>query len=120
MSRQVAEPVVETVELLTSEVVTNAIVHTDSSPEVVVRVADEQVRVEVHDGSSAVPVVKRPKPFDPTGRGMTIVDRLARAWGVEHVPAGKRVWFEVPFSAAPLPRWARSLRRSPPRDSTST
>jgi anti-sigma regulatory factor (Ser/Thr protein kinase) len=118
MSRQVAEPVVETVELLTSEVVTNAILHTDSSPEVVVRVADEQVRVEVHDGSSAVPVVKRPKPFDPTGRGMTIVDRLARAWGVEHIPAGKRVWFEVPFSAAPLPRWARGLRRFHPGDNS--
>ena len=108
MSRRVAQPVVDTVELLTSEVVTNAILHAASAPELVVRLADARVRVEVHDASPAVPVLHEPDPYDASGRGMTIVDRLARAWGVEHVPEGKRVWFEVTFRAAPLPAWART------------
>ncbi len=95
-SRRAAGQVVDTVELLTSEVVTNAIVHTRSAPALVVRLAGARVRVEVHDGSSAVPLVHRPDPYAESGHGMTIVSRLARAWGVDHVPTGKRVWFEVP------------------------
>ncbi len=119
MTRHVAQPVVETVELLTSEVVTNAILHTGSAPELVVRVVEARVRVEVHDTSSAVPVVLEPDPYEQGGRGMRIVDGLARAWGVEHVPTGKRVWFEVPFSAAPLPAWARDRAYRPPRKSAT-
>ncbi len=118
MSRRVADGVVSTVELLTSEVVTNAILHTESAPELVVAVAESRVRIEVHDGSSAVPVVLQPDPYAQSGRGMTIVDRLACAWGVEHVPTGKRVWFEVPFTAAPLPTWARERVYTPPKRTT--
>jgi anti-sigma regulatory factor (Ser/Thr protein kinase) len=116
MNRHVAAHVVDTVELLTSEVVTNAIVHAESAPELVVRVADARVRVEVHDGSSAVPVVLHPDPYAQAGRGMTIVDRLAQDWGVEHVPSGKRVWFEVPYAPTPVPGWARERAggRAPP------
>jgi len=112
MSRRVAQPVVDTVALLTSEIVTNAILHAESAPELVVRLTDARIRVEVHDASPAVPVVQEPDPYDPSGRGMAIVDRLARSWGVEHVPEGKRVWFEVPFGTAPSPAWARTR---PPR-----
>ena len=95
MSRQVVGPVVETVELLTSEVVTNAIVHTASSPELVVRLGRDRVRIEVRDESRAVPVVRDADVEALSGRGMAIVQELAGAWGVEHVPRGKRVWFEV-------------------------
>lgn len=86
---------VETVELLTSEVVTNAIVHAGSAPELVVRVRRDRVRVEVNDKSPAVPVVRVVDPAAVSGRGMVIVEELAGAWGVEHIPRGKRVWFEV-------------------------
>jgi anti-sigma regulatory factor (Ser/Thr protein kinase) len=99
--------VVETVELLTSELVTNAIVHARSSPELVVRLTHERVRVEVHDFSSAVPVRRDIDPYETSGRGLAIVDELARDWGVEHVPRGKRVWFEVPVTGAPAPVWTR-------------
>ena len=107
MSRQVPDGVVDTVELLTSEVVTNAIVHADSGPVLVVRILRGRVRVEVQDTSPSVPVRRFVGPMAPSGRGMAIVDELSRDWGVEHVPQGKRVWFELPFTTAPRPFWKR-------------
>lgn len=103
-----SDRVAETVELLTSEVVTNAIVHADAAPSLVVRLTQGRVRVEVHDHHAGVPVRRRPDPLAVSGRGMEIVDRLAREWGVEHVPNGKRVWFEVPFTAPSLPDWVKT------------
>lgn len=96
MSRQVADEVVGTVELLTSEVVTNAILHGRAGPRLVVEVGPGVVRVGVHDMSPAPPVRRRARPDDVSGRGVMIVDELASAWGVEAGDdGGKRVWFEV-------------------------
>jgi anti-sigma regulatory factor (Ser/Thr protein kinase) len=118
-NRNVSDRVAETVELLTSEVVTNAIVHADAAPSLVVRLKGGRVRVEVHDEHGAVPVRRKPDPLAASGRGMEIVNHLAREWGVEHVPGGKRVWFEVPFSAPPLPEWVRARADLvPPREDT--
>ncbi|HEX3621588.1 MAG TPA: ATP-binding protein [Acidimicrobiales bacterium] len=96
MSRQVADGVVHTVELLTSEVVTNAIVHGRSGPQLVVRVCDGVVRVGVRDTSPEPPVRRLSRLDDPSGRGVVIVEELASAWGVERERGGgKQVWFEV-------------------------
>lgn len=96
MSRRVAEEVVDTVELLTSEIVTNAILHGRAGPKLIVEVDDGTVRVGVHDMSLDVPVRRRTRPDDVSGRGVLIVDELASAWGVEQERGGgKRVWFEV-------------------------
>ena len=106
-TRHVNERVIHTVELLTSEVVTNAILHAECPCVLVVRITRGRVRVEVQDTSRAMPVRRKPSPLAASGRGMTIVDKLAKDWGVDHLPGGKRVWFEVPFSAPPLPDWVR-------------
>lgn len=96
MSRQVADSVVNTVELLTSEVVTNAIVHARSGPQLVVEVCPGFVRVAVLDMSPQLPVRRLSHLDDSSGRGVVIVDELASAWGVkEERGGGKRVWFEV-------------------------
>jgi anti-sigma regulatory factor (Ser/Thr protein kinase) len=96
MSRQVSAGVVHTVELLTSEVVTNAIVHGRSGPQLAVEVGDHVVRVAVHDLSPELPVRRLGHPDDVSGRGVIIVEELASAWGVEREQNGsKRVWFEV-------------------------
>ena len=88
--------IVETVELLTSEVITNALVHAKSAPELAVRVRREAVRVEVADVSPVVPIRCAIDEHALSGRGIAIVDSLASEWGVtglsEH---GKTVWFEV-------------------------
>jgi hypothetical protein len=106
VNRGVAESTVGVAELLTSEVVTNAILHAGSPPELAIRVSTRRIRVEVYDASLAVPVRCNPEPLVPYGRGMAVVDGLAADWGVDHLPRGKRVWFELPFAAAPLPSWA--------------
>jgi anti-sigma regulatory factor (Ser/Thr protein kinase) len=96
MSRQVADGVVSTVELLTSEVVTNAIIHARSGPHLAVEVKEDLVRVAVRDSSPEVPVRRLGSVDDLSGRGVVIVEELATAWGVERERNGaKRVWFEV-------------------------
>ena len=83
-------------ELLTSEVVTNAIVHGQSGPQLAVTVDECVVRVAVQDRSPAVPVRRLAHLDDVSGRGVVIVEEMASAWGVERARNGaKRVWFEV-------------------------
>ncbi|HUR23116.1 MAG TPA: ATP-binding protein [Acidimicrobiales bacterium] len=94
-SRRVPEVVVDTVELLTSEVVTNAIIHGKSGPELAVTVDGNVVRVAVQDLSPAVPVRNLAHLDDVSGRGVVIVEEMAAAWGVEQRDGSKRVWFEV-------------------------
>ncbi len=119
-TRNVSDRVADTVALLTSEVVTNAIVHAGAAPKLVVRLSRGRVRVEVHDQHTEVPVRRRHDPLAVSGRGMEIVDQLAREWGVEHVPDGKRVWFEVPFSSPALPDWVKARADLvPPREDTT-
>jgi anti-sigma regulatory factor (Ser/Thr protein kinase) len=82
-------------ELLVSELVTNAILHARSPARVNVERDDSVVRVAVCDGSSATPRVRDYGPNAVTGRGMFLVDRIARRWGVDVDGNGKCVWFEV-------------------------
>lgn len=87
---------VEVVLLLTSELVTNAVVHTGSDVELIVRPCAAGVRVEVHDADSKhFPVLRKRRFFDERGRGILLVDELALRWGAERSGSGKWVWFEV-------------------------
>ena len=92
-----ADPVViETAELLTDELVTNAIVHAHSKSYLFIRAAKGVVRVEVTDPDERLPSMAAPDPGAPDGRGLAIVNGLASAWGIERVPGGgKTVWFEL-------------------------
>ncbi len=97
-ARSIPAPTIEMVELLTSEVVTNAIVHGESAPEVELVVSDQQVRVAVEDDSPEEPKVTSVEPTALTGRGLDLVDRFSATWGTTRVGPGKQVWFEVPFA----------------------
>lgn len=86
------------VALLVTEAVANAVVHgpADGEVSVDVHVSDGAVRVSVTDGSDALPVVRDVPPSAAGGRGVMLIDRLARRWGVDrHARGGKTVWFEV-------------------------
>ena len=90
------EDVEDTVTLLVSELVTNAVVHGDSEVEVLVRLQPGTVRVEVTDSSDVAPVPRAAAEEDVSGRGLAMVESLARRWGVEPAAGGgKKVWFEV-------------------------
>jgi anti-sigma regulatory factor (Ser/Thr protein kinase) len=97
-ARRVPADTIDIIELLTSEVVTNAIVHTGSSPQIELVVSDRQIRVSVEDDSDAMPHLHPGGAAAVTGRGLAMVDELAAVWGSSPVPGGKIVWFEVPFA----------------------
>ncbi|VTR78905.1 hypothetical protein CHMI_03691 [Cellulomonas hominis] len=88
----------QVIELLTGEVVANAVVHgpEDGSVRVAVRIDHRGVRVAVTDDSPAKPQVQHPAPTAVSGRGMALVEALSRTWGVDvHGEEGKTVWFLV-------------------------
>jgi anti-sigma regulatory factor (Ser/Thr protein kinase) len=89
------EELVDTVVLLVSEVVTNAILHGGSGAELRLILSGQALRAEVRDPSSALPAVKRYSVTATTGRGMMIVEALATSWGSEEDGTGKVVWFSV-------------------------
>ncbi|WP_432057927.1 ATP-binding protein [Streptomyces sp. bgisy022] len=85
----------ETAELLTSELVTNALVHTDHDAVLTATVGPDGLHVEVRDFTAREP---RPRPPDPDrthGRGLALVEALADAWGIRAHGVGKAVWFEL-------------------------
>ena len=51
--------------------------------------------MEARDGCPDAPVVRRSNPGGVGGHGLTIVDTLARRWGVERYEDSKVVWFEA-------------------------
>jgi anti-sigma regulatory factor (Ser/Thr protein kinase) len=82
--------------LVASELAANALSHARSAFTVALRRDGGAVVVEVRDASPDPPAITRPPPDASDGRGLLIVDRLARAWGSRPVPSGgKIVWAEL-------------------------
>jgi len=91
----------QVVELLTAEIVSNAVVHGPAQADVTVRlsVSGSLVRVEVTDAGHGAPTVRHPEPTAASGRGLALVEALAQAWGTSPVATGTSVWFEVDADA---------------------
>lgn len=87
--------------LLTSELVTNAVMHGTQAVGtfVLLTVACEPagLRVDVHDGSGDLPVVDQAPDDAETGRGLLLVTSLSAEWGFYRTPAGKAVYFTLAF-----------------------
>jgi anti-sigma regulatory factor (Ser/Thr protein kinase) len=92
---------IEDIELLVSELVTNAVLHARSDARVTVDRVRDRVRVSVEDQSPVPPRLREYGPDAVTGRGVYLVDRLSDEWGVDAVKdeGGKRVWFELAVAA---------------------
>ncbi|MBC9726512.1 ATP-binding protein [Streptomyces sp. TRM68367] len=91
----------EIAELLTSELVTNALVHTDDDAVLTATVGPGVLRVEVRDFVTRRPRLRVPNADESTnGRGLVLVQSLADAWGVRPHGVGKSVWFELGAEAA--------------------
>jgi anti-sigma regulatory factor (Ser/Thr protein kinase) len=96
-----AQPVLSTLVLLVSEVVTNAVIHPNLKEPAEIRfcarVADHGIRIEVTDRGSGF----TPRARDPTqvggGYGLYLLSKVASRWGVER-RNGTMVWFEVATS----------------------
>ena len=90
-----AERFEEPATLLTSELVTNAVLHARSRPELKLRLAGDRLWVGVADNTPVSPVRKHYGPQAATGRGLMLVERMAAAWGTSISDHGKVVWFEL-------------------------
>jgi anti-sigma regulatory factor (Ser/Thr protein kinase) len=75
-----------------SELTTNCVRHARSPFTLRILRGDGQVRVEVDDRSSDLPVRRSPDLRASGGRGLLLLDVLADAWGIEPRRDGKRVW----------------------------
>jgi anti-sigma regulatory factor (Ser/Thr protein kinase) len=82
-------------ELLTSEVVTNAVLHAGTAVQLRVLGAEGGVRIEVTDGTVGAPTRRHYSAEAATGRGLGLVEALASAWGTRPEGDGKTVWFTV-------------------------
>jgi anti-sigma regulatory factor (Ser/Thr protein kinase) len=86
---------VDDVQLVVSELATNAVLHAETSFIVTLSGCHEGVRLEVRDGSRTEPVLTTARTLDTGGRGVAIVDILSGDWGVDaHSTRGKSVWAE--------------------------
>jgi len=86
----------DTVNLLVSELVTNAVLHAGSDVEVMVRLTATAARIEVTDASGDSIAPRDATSEEDSGRGLALVGSLAHRWGVRPATGGgKTVWFEV-------------------------
>ncbi|AXE25463.1 protein phosphatase [Streptomyces globosus] len=87
------------VELLLSELVTNAVRY-GGEPIQVRMIHDRTLICEVSDGSSTAPHLRRAAGTDEGGRGLFLVAQVSQAWGTRYTPRGKVIWAECALDAA--------------------
>ena len=95
-----SETTLHVVELLTSEVVTNAVKygHVTRTIDLDMECTLHALTVSVSDDNPDPPVLLEPGVGQVGGQGMRVVERLARSWGWLPTRRGKSVWFTVPLT----------------------
>ncbi len=100
--------IVDDAVVLTSELVTNAVVHAGTTAEVLCLRSEDGVRIEVADRypEREIPLqaaaVNMGSPDREGGRGLQLCAALAGRWGVEYTPTHKQVWFQLDLPARPV------------------
>ncbi|MFD9289064.1 SpoIIE family protein phosphatase [Streptomyces sp. NPDC060030] len=94
LSRWGLDDLSDEVELLVSEVVTNAVRYAER-PVTLRLLRTDILRCEVGDDAPQLPRQRRARETDEGGRGLFLVNRLARRWGATRLSTGKVVWFEM-------------------------
>lgn len=90
----------DVLELLTSELITNCLLHTRTPELQITAIRDQRgVCVSVTD-ADCDRHVRLQSPGTLAGRGLVLVDALADAWGVDYLSDGKAVWFRLDWSHA--------------------
>ncbi|MFI6345520.1 SpoIIE family protein phosphatase [Streptomyces sp. NPDC050560] len=87
---------VDTALLVVSELVTNALVHTEGPVRLDLTLINDRLRVAVGDSSPRTPVKPTNIGWAATGgRGILLVEAVSAAWGTLPVSGGKQVWSEI-------------------------
>ncbi|MFI6088471.1 ATP-binding protein [Streptomyces sp. NPDC051218] len=92
-------PSFDDLELLVTELITNAVVHTNAPCVICLRWTGRRIRIEVTDTDTTNVEAKQPSSSDEHGRGLLLVGLLSAAWGSCPEPAGKTTWCELPPAA---------------------
>ncbi|MDQ0774792.1 serine phosphatase RsbU (regulator of sigma subunit)/anti-sigma regulatory factor (Ser/Thr protein kinase) [Streptomyces aurantiacus] len=95
LARWDMEDLTDSVELLVSEVVTNAVRYA-SRPVTLRLLRTDVLRCEVADDVPQLPRLRQARATDEGGRGLYLVNKLATRWGATRLSTGKVVWFELP------------------------
>lgn len=94
----------QTLLVLVSEIVTNAVRHSDGPREADIsfraaQAGERAVRIDVNDGGSGFEPIPRDPSIADRGWGLFLVERESRRWGVD-ASRGTRVWFEYALDGA--------------------
>jgi anti-sigma regulatory factor (Ser/Thr protein kinase) len=93
--RAVSEELAGALQLVISELVTNALRAHSAAVRVSLRIDPDHIRVRVEHDAPGRPTLLRPAATDEHGRGLAIVAMLATEWGVRALSSGKEVWAEL-------------------------
>ena len=95
-SAGVSDDLVDTAELLVSELTSNVVKHTGGRPTLRVERRDDVIRIEVGDSTPGlVPVERDVDTAADSGRGLLLVSTLATSWGYERDGDRKLTWVEL-------------------------
>jgi anti-sigma regulatory factor (Ser/Thr protein kinase) len=87
--------------LVVSELASNALRYTSGGFELLLERRDHTLLIEVTDWDPTAPTLKHPDTTETNGRGLLLVDQLARSWGSNSsTPASKTVWAELDAKTA--------------------
>jgi anti-sigma regulatory factor (Ser/Thr protein kinase) len=82
--------------LIATELATNAVLHARTGFTLVItRQPEGTIRIAVRDNSLMPPRPRRAGPLDRSGRGLSLVEALASAWGTDPLADGKVVWADL-------------------------
>jgi anti-sigma regulatory factor (Ser/Thr protein kinase) len=92
----VSDDALDTVLLVVSELVTNALVHTDGQVRLELTLVNDRLRIAVADSSPRTPARATRIGWEATGgRGILLVEAVSDVWGTLPVSGGKQVWSEI-------------------------
>ncbi|MEU0770146.1 SpoIIE family protein phosphatase [Streptomyces albogriseolus] len=100
--------IVDDAVVLTSELVTNAVVHAGTSADLLCLRSEDGVRIEVADRYPEREIPLQGSPIDmgspdrEGGRGLQLCAALAGHWGVDYTPTHKTVWFRLDLPERPV------------------
>jgi len=94
-SQSCSRDTLDTIALLVTELVTNAILHARTTMQLTLDTRPGVVRITVEDESNEQPTLQHYTSDAVTGRGLALVEQLASSWGVEDTPNGKLVWCHI-------------------------
>ena len=115
LASELSEYELDTMRLLTTELITNAVLHGEGEIILKAHLHDGRALVEVLDqGNGFESTVLRRCPGDPPGLGLTIVDTEATRWGIQNPPT--RVWFELELTTSGIATNTKHSATAPMRD----